>query len=206
VPACGPGDWGNYTQSGPLISIRNAGLSRSLSIRGKLTTMADSVALTEFKQGLRMLRDGHPGEALNHFRQAADMEKQNPYYMSFVGVALVRAKKQPAPAVKLCETALSTKRNEVQLYLNMAEVYVAARRREDAIRTLDRAQASLGRDLRIQRARLRLGSRRSRLLPFLDRQNVLNRQLGMLRHRLLSWSDRSRLFLPSSAFGTDSSS
>jgi tetratricopeptide (TPR) repeat protein len=200
------GDWGSYTQSGPLISIQTPRLSRSFKDKRKLTIMADSVALTEFKQGLRMLRDGHPGEALNHFSQAADMEKQNPYYMSFVGVALVRAKRQSAPAVKLCETALGIKRNEVQLYLNMAEVYVSAGRREDAVRILDRAQASLGRDVRIQRARLRLGSRRSPFLPFLDRENVLNRQLGILRHRLLSWSDRSRLFLPSSSLGTDCNS
>jgi Flp pilus assembly protein TadD len=168
--------------------------------------MADSAALTEFKKGLQMLRDGNPSEALNHFRQAAGVEKENPYYLSFVGVALVRAERQSAPAVKLCEAALSIKRTEAQLYLNMAEVYVSARRLEDAVRTLDRAQASLGRDVRIQRARLKLGNRRSPVLPFLDRQHVLNRELGTLRHRLLSWADRSRFFLPSSAFGTDSSS
>ena len=168
--------------------------------------MADRIALTEFKQGIRMLRDGQPGEALNRFRQAADIEKQNPYYMSFVGVALVRAERQAAPAVKLCETALSIKWNEAQLYLNMAEVYLSARRRDDAVRILDRAQASLGHDVRIQRARLKLGSRLSPVLPFLDRQHVLNRELGILRHRLLSWADRSHLFLPSSAFGADCSS
>jgi Flp pilus assembly protein TadD len=167
--------------------------------------MADGVALTEFKQGLQLLRKGNPSEALNHFRQAAGMEKQNPYYLSFVGVALARAERQSAPAVKLCETALSMKRNEAQLYLNMAEVYVSARRLEDAVRTLERAQASLGRDDRIRRARLKLGNRRSPALPFLDRQNLLNIRLGILRHRLLAWAEQSRLFLPSSAFGADSS-
>lgn len=154
--------------------------------------MDESVALTEFKQGMRMLRDGHPNNALVHFRNAADLEKQNPYYMSFVGLSLARAEKKWTPALKLCEIALSMKRNEAQLYLNLAEIYKSAGRREEALMTLDRAVASLGRDVRIQRARKKLGSRRSPVLPFLNRQNILNRQLGILRHRVWAWADGSR--------------
>jgi Flp pilus assembly protein TadD len=157
--------------------------------------MADSVALSEFKQGVRMLRDGHPSNALAHFRAAADLEKHNPYYMSFVGVSLARAEMKWTAALKLCETALSMKRNEPQLYLNLAEVYMSAGRREEALLTLERALASLGRDSRIQRARRRLGSRRSPVLPFLDRQNILNRHLGTLRHLILAWADGLRFRL-----------
>lgn len=161
--------------------------------------MADSVALSEFKQGLRMLRDGHPSDALAHFNKAADLEKHNPYYMSFVGVSLARAERTWTPALKLCEMALSMKRKEVQLYLNLAEVYMSARRREEALMTLDRAVASLGPDVRILRARMKLGSRRSPVLAFLNRQNILNRQLGILRHRILAWADGSRFSLLSSS-------
>lgn len=154
--------------------------------------MADGVALTEFKQGMRRLREGKSKTALVHFRKAAEMEQQNPYYMSFAGVALMRAGNKWAEAVKLCETALSLKRNEPQLYLNLAQVYVAAGRREDALATLDRAAASFGRHRGVQRARLRLGSRRSPVLPFLDRQNILNKQLGLLRHRIWDWAEGAR--------------
>jgi len=157
--------------------------------------MADSVALTEFKLGVRMLRDGNPSNALVHFRNAADLEKNNPYYMSFVGVSLARAEMKWAPALKLCQTALSMKRNEPQLHLNLAEVYMSAGRREEALITLDRALASLGRNARIHRARRRLGSRRSPVLPFLDRQNIVNRHLGILRHAVWTWADGSRFRL-----------
>jgi Flp pilus assembly protein TadD len=156
--------------------------------------MAENPALTEFKQGMRMLRDGHPNDALVHFRAAAELEKHNPFYLSFVGVSLARAEMKWTPALKLCETALGMKR-EPQLYLNLAEVYMSAGRREEALITLDRALASLGRDPRIQRARKRLGSRRSPVLPFLDRQNILNRQLGVLRHLVVTWADGSRFRL-----------
>ena len=93
------------------------------------------------------------------------MEKQNPYYMSFAGVAMVRAENKWAAAVKLCETALTLKRNEPQLHLNLAEVYVAAGRRGDALTTLERAAASFGRHAGVQKARLKLGARRP---PVLD--------------------------------------
>jgi Flp pilus assembly protein TadD len=155
--------------------------------------MADGVALAEFKQGMRMLRDGSPRTALGHFQKAAEIEKQNAYYMSFAGVALARGEKKWAAAAKLCETALTLKRNEVQLHLNLAEVYVAAGRKEEALITLDRAAASFGRHAGVRRARLRLGSRRSPVLPFLGRENILNRQLGKWRHRVRNWAEGARV-------------
>jgi Flp pilus assembly protein TadD len=151
-----------------------------------LEPIADSAALTEFKQGVQMLRDEQPNEALIHFRNAVNLEKQNPYYISFVGVSLARAERRWTSALKLCEMALSMKRNEAQLYINLAEVYMSAGRREEALMTLDRAHASLGRNPRIQQERMKLGSRGPSALPFLNRQNVLNRYLGILRHRIFA--------------------
>jgi Flp pilus assembly protein TadD len=154
--------------------------------------MTECVALTEFKLGVKMLRDARPHTALAHFRKAADLEKNNPYYLSFVGVSLARAERNWKTSLELCESALTMKHNEAQLYLNLAEVYTSAGRREEALMTLDRALASLGPLARIQQARQKLGRRRSPALPFLDRQNFLNKQLGFLRHRILTWANGSR--------------
>jgi len=146
-----------------------------------------------------MLRDARPTDALEHFRTAAELEKNNPYYVSFLGVSLARAERNWAPALKLCEMALSMKHNDAQLFLNLAEVYTSAGRREEALLTLDRALASLGPNPRIRQARFRLGSRRPPVLPFLDRQNVLNIQLGILRHRILAWRNGSQYSLDHSS-------
>jgi tetratricopeptide (TPR) repeat protein len=151
--------------------------------------MTETVALTEFKRGVQMLRDARPHNALAHFRNAANLEENNPYYISFVGVSLARAERKWKTALELCELALSMKRNEAQLYLNLAEVYTSAGQREEALITLDRALASLGPQAHIQEARLKLGRRRSPALPFLDRQNFLNKHLGTLRHRILTWAN-----------------
>jgi len=154
--------------------------------------MAEDSALVEFKQGIKLLRDGHSADALEYFRHAAELEQQNPYYLSFLGVAVARAQRKWAPAVKFCETALNSKRSEAQLYLNLAEVYVSAGRRDDAVAVLDRGLIHLKADARIRRARANLGRRDSPVLPFLERGHFLNRSLGKLRHRMLGRPRKSR--------------
>jgi Flp pilus assembly protein TadD len=147
--------------------------------------MADNAGLAEFKQGIELLRKGQSSEALEYLRHAAELKQQNPYYLSFLGVSMARAERKWAPAVELCKTALSLKRTDAQLYLNLAQVYVSAGRREDAVLTLDTAVSYCGTDARIRRMRGKLGKRGSPILPFLERENFLNRSLGKLRHRVL---------------------
>jgi Flp pilus assembly protein TadD len=153
--------------------------------------MAEHSALDEFKQGVKLLRNGQSQEALEYLRHAAELNQQNPYYLSFLGVSVARAQRKWAPAVQLCETALSLRRNEVQLYLNLAEVYVAAGRRDDAVAVLDRGLLYSRLDVRVRRARAQLGKRNSPVLPFLERGNLLNVYLGKLRHRVLGGSRKS---------------
>src|SRR6202790_2188758 len=148
--------------------------------------MADHSALGEFKQGIKLLRSGQSAEAFEYLKHAAELNQQNPYYLSFLGVSVARAQRKWAAAVKLCETALSLRRNEVQLYLNMAEVYVSAGRRDDAVEVLDKALIYFRTDPRIRRARANLGMRSSPVLPFLERGHFLNRSLGKLRRRVSS--------------------
>jgi len=154
--------------------------------------MVEDSTLVEFKQGMKLLRDGHSADALEYFRHAAELEQQNPYYLSFLGVAVARALQKWGPAVKFCETALNSKRSEAQLYLNLAEVYVSAGRRDDAVAVLDRGLIHFKADARIRRARANLGKRASPVLPFLEREHFLNRSLGKLRHRMLGRPRKSR--------------
>ena len=146
--------------------------------------MAENSALAEFKLGIKLLRDGHSADAVEYLRHAAELEQQNPYYLSFLGVSVARAQRKWAPAAKYCETALGLKRTEAQLYLNLAEVYQQSGRKQDAISTLERGLISAGRDFRIRRALERIGVRRPPVFNFLDRMHPLNIAMGRLRHRL----------------------
>jgi tetratricopeptide (TPR) repeat protein len=150
----------------------------------------DKVAVTEFKQAIKVLREGYPDEALEYFRKAVERERNNPYYLSFLGVCVARVQRNWGEALKLCEAALHSKRNEPQFYLNLAEVYVCAGRRGEAIEILDGGLTYCGTDDRLRRARIKFGRRSSAILPFLERHHFLNKNLGRLRHSFFEFLTR----------------
>ncbi len=147
--------------------------------------MLDTEAFREFKQGLTFLRDNYAIKALPHMRRAVELDKNNPYYLSYLGVILARSEKRWAEAEQLCDSAVRMKRNQAQLYLNLAEVYATAGRREDAVEALQSGLKFARRDVRLNIALNRLTERRTPVLSFLNRQHPINRQLGILRHRTM---------------------
>ena len=149
------------------------------------TSVAALDPVASFAEGVKTLKNGYPKKAVAFFRRALECDKQNPYYLSFLGVSMARGERNLTEAVKLCEAAIQNKRGEIQFHLNLADVYAAAGLRESALHTLDRALASLGEDKRLRNARCQVEKRRTPVLPFLTRENFLNRELGKLRHRLL---------------------
>jgi Flp pilus assembly protein TadD len=148
--------------------------------------MMDTEAFREFKQGLTLLRDNYAGKALPHMKRAVELEKNNPYYMSYLGVVLARSEHKWGEAEKLCDGAVRMKRNQAQLYLNLAEVYATAGRRDEAVEALQAGLKFARRDIRLNIAMNKLTRRRSPVLSFLTRRHPLNRSLGKLRHQTLS--------------------
>jgi Flp pilus assembly protein TadD len=147
--------------------------------------MMDTEAFREFKTGLSLLRDNYSNRALEHIQRAAELERNNPYYMSYLGVALARTEKKWAEAERMCDTAVRLKRNQAQLYLNLAEVYMSAGRKEDAREALLAGMKYARRDIRLNIAMAKLTPRRSPVFTFLDRAHPLNRHFGKLRHKTL---------------------
>jgi len=139
----------------------------------------------EFRAGLTFLRGGDAQRALPHLRSALDQEPANPFFISYVGVALAAAEQKWADAEKLCHSAMRMNRRQAQLYLNLAEVYVAADRKQDAADILARGLHYAPHDLRLKMALDRLATRRPPVLPFLPRTHTINRNLGRIRHQAL---------------------
>jgi Flp pilus assembly protein TadD len=148
--------------------------------------MTETEAFREFKQGLALLRDNFADRALPHMQKAALLEKNNPYYMSYLGVVLARTEEKWAEAEKLCDSAVRLKRNQAQLYLNLAEVYATAGRKDDAVETLQAGLKYARRDVRLNLAMNRLIQRRAPVFSFLSRRHPLNRHAGKLRHKALN--------------------
>ena len=147
--------------------------------------MMDTEAFREFKTGLTLLRDNYANKALPHMRKAVDLDRNNPYYMSYLGVVLARSEQKWGEAERLCDQAVRMKRNQAQLYLNLAEVYATAGRRDDAVEALRSGLKFARRDVRLTIAMNKLTHRRAPVISFLARRHPLNRQLGLLRHRTL---------------------
>ena len=142
-------------------------------------------AFQEFRAGLAYLRGGDANRALPHLQCALEEEPANPFYISYMGVAIAATEQKWAEAEELCRSAIRMSRRQAQLYMNLAEVYVAADRKEDAADTLVRGLRYAPHDQRLKIALDRLAIRRPPVLGFLPRAHSVNRGLGKLRHRAL---------------------
>jgi predicted Zn-dependent protease len=164
--------------------------------RGYCTTMEgvllDLDAFREFREGLALLRDGDAGAAIELLRHAAERDPENSYYVSYYGLGLGLAEGMWSEAERLCHRAVCRGRRQAQLYLNLAEVYLATDRRQAAADTLGLGLHYLPHDPRLQMEFGRLMMRRPPVLPFLSRTNPLNRHLGTWRHTFLQHVPRRR--------------
>jgi len=143
--------------------------------------------MTEFREGVALLKNEYPQKALAKLRRAYECDKHNPYFMSFLGLSIARAQRKWDLASELCETAVQLKPKEIQFYLNLGEVYAASGMRERALDKLDDAMQLFGEDARLKQARSKVQNRRNPILPFFGREHFFNRELGKLRHRALKY-------------------
>jgi tetratricopeptide (TPR) repeat protein len=143
--------------------------------------------MTEFREGVELLKNEYPQKALAKLRRAYECDKHNPYFMSFLGLSIARAQRKWEQASDLCELAVQLNPKEIQFYLNLGEVYASSGRRERALDKLDDALKLFGEDKRLRQARSRVQNRRNPIVPFFGREHFLNRELGKLRHGALKY-------------------
>jgi hypothetical protein len=142
--------------------------------------------MDEFRKGVELLKNEYPQKALIRFRHGYECDKQTGYYSSLLGLAMARAQRKWDQALELCEIAIELKPNEIQFHLNLGEVCASAGLQEMALDKRDGAWGLFGADLRLKQARGKVEKRRAPLLPFFAREFFLNRELGKLRHRILT--------------------
>jgi len=160
-----------------------------LGFATETTTDKSLDSFAEFKEGVELLKNDYPKKALVKLQSAFESDQHNPYYISFLGVAIARAQRNWTKASELCDMAVKQNPKEIQFHLNLAEVYSLAGLREMSLNKLDYALGLFGDDLRLKRARSKAEKRRTPVLPFFGREHLLNRKLGKLRHRVLKNSE-----------------
>ena len=137
-----------------------------------------------FQKGQEWLRAEQPGTALEHFRAAHSLQRDNARYQSFYGLCIGLVDRRFNKALELCSAAVKEEFFNPDLYLNLARVHLAFGFKAEGLRYLrralmiDPASASAQAELR------RLGQRRRPVLGFLRRRHLFNLWLGRARQRL----------------------
>jgi hypothetical protein len=104
-------------------------------------------------------------------------------------VTLVLVERNITLGISLCDQALRVSPTEPEYLLNSARVHLAMHQRQRAARAITRGLEAWPDHPELQAAQLALGTRRVPVIPFLSRDNPVNRMLGRMRHR---WATRGQ--------------
>jgi tetratricopeptide (TPR) repeat protein len=101
--------------------------------------------------------------------------------LSYYGLTLAMLKKKYREAVELCNKAIKQQFLDPYHYVNLARVYVAMENRKKAVQTLEVAIGQMPRNKVIMTYWKSIGVRSRPPIPFLSRDNPLNKMLGRAR-------------------------
>ncbi len=107
-------------------------------------------------------------------------------FYSFLGVAVARCEGRKRDGVELCRYAAGLQPRNAEIQLNLASVYLMARNRRAAMRSLRRGLALAPGHSGLLELAAQVGVRRRPVIPFLPRSLGLNRMLGSWRHRVIT--------------------
>ncbi len=148
----------------------------------------DATARAAHEEGLAAFAARDVAGAHFAFERAHRRDPRDPIYMSWYGLTLVMVERNSNLGVSLLDQALRGGPSP-ELLLNSARAHLALNQRERAVRAISRGLELFPDDPRLAAAKAALGWRARPVLPFLSRNNPLNRVLGRLRHR---WQGRGR--------------
>jgi tetratricopeptide (TPR) repeat protein len=137
-----------------------------------------------FQKGQEWLQEQQPGAALEHFRAAYSLQRDNARYRSAYGLCVGLVERRFNKAIELCGSAVKEEFFNPDLYMNLARVHLAFGFKAEGLRYLRRALMIDPANATVQGELRRLGQRRRPVLGFLPRRHLLNRWLGRARGRL----------------------
>jgi len=144
--------------------------------------MAVSDAEKLFSKGLKALEQGNTVSALACFEKAAQIE-DTPRYRSYLAYCIAKERGQHKLSVSLCEEAIAREPAHAGHYLNLGKIYLISKKKTEAIKAF-REGMSHEADPRIIAELDRMGIRKSPPIPFLNRNNPINKYLGIVLRKV----------------------
>ena len=133
--------------------------------------------------------------ALQIAREAIRMHPDDPLVLTYYGYLSALLEKDYKTAIDACEKAVTLLPRKLPealgaaqkplMYFHLTRVYSASGNRQEAVRAIYRGIAFDNENGVLHRELEKLGVRRRPVIPFIGRQNIVNRILGRLRHRVL---------------------
>ena len=135
-----------------------------------------------FEKGLQFLREENSLAALPCFEKAFIQNKTS-RTRSYLGYCIAAQRGQITDGLQLCREAIGSDPDNPEHYLNLARVYLKAKKKDEAIEALRRG-LSAGENSDIKALLAVLGLRKKPLIPFLSRSHFLNKYIGLALRRL----------------------
>ena len=134
------------------------------------------------QKGIQSLQQKNYLAALAYFERAYSLRK-TPLAASYLAPCIASERGKISQAIALCNDAIEQDPHEPRHYLNLARIYLKAKRKPECLETLRKGLAQ-GEDPEIRSLLETVGVRKAPLLPFLPRKHFLNRYLGYVLRRL----------------------
>jgi tetratricopeptide (TPR) repeat protein len=135
------------------------------------------------EKGISLAREGRFFEALKIFDDDLCFT-QHPTAMSYYAVSLANVEGNYDKAISLCLMAAEKEFYNPDIYLNLGRIFLLNGQKSVAIKAFrkglkyDSSHNALRQEVKV------LGVRRRPVVPFLPRQNFVNRFLGILANRV----------------------
>ena len=144
--------------------------------------MSTTKATDLIRKGMAALNEGSTLVAMVHFEDAMKLD-DSPTARSYLAFCLAKERHQIGRAASLCLSALQEEPNKSLHYLNLGRIYLLAGEKTRAIKTF-RKGLKVERNQQIIHELKNLGLRQPPVVKALDRENPLNKCLGILFHKI----------------------
>lgn len=139
-------------------------------------------ASREFDRASDCLAADNPVAAMGHLEKALK-GNDNPEWYSYLGYCIARERGQYRKGMELCCRSIEADGTNPLHYLNLAKIHLLSNNKEEAIAVL-REGLSKGGNEEVETMLKEVGARKPPVLSFLDRDNPINKYLGLLLSRV----------------------
>lgn len=139
-------------------------------------------AYQEHKRALQELEAGNVLSALARVEMALKLF-DNPEWYPLLGFCIAKERGHVSKGLELCRSALTWQPEQPEHYYYLGRVLLVANRKDEAIQAL-RQGLGLGDCQSIKTLLHELGIRKPPVIPWLHRDNLLNKWLGIFLRRI----------------------